>query len=149
PSFRELEFLEGGPFVQGDRRVAILGENVAGSLKKHVGDPIEIQQEDFRVIGVFKSFSNAENGSIVVPLMELQQLMVRPNRVSGFSIVLDRSHKDAANVDAICTALNNMTDERGRSLGLSAKPTPEFVKGANHIVIANAMAWIITAIALV
>lgn len=149
PGFRDADLIEGRKIEPRDRRVAMLGENVVGSLKKKVGDNIEISQEDFKVIGTFRSFSAAENGSILVPLADLQELRIRPGRVSGFSVVLDPSHKTTAAVDEICAQINAMTDDRGKSLGLSAKPTSDFVKGSTHIMIANAMAWMTTAIALV
>jgi putative ABC transport system permease protein len=149
PDFDEFTFHSGRRFGPGERRVAVMGETVARNLNKTAGDTIEIQQEEFRVLGVFESFDASENGSVVVALPELQELLFRKNRVTGFSVILDAAHKDRESVEAVRQRIDALGNDKGKSYGLSARPTREYLNTAMHLRMARAMAWTTTVIALV
>ena len=147
-SFSDLEVLDGRVLGPSDHRKAILGEKMAGNLKKLVGDTVYIQQEPFQVAGIFRSFVVYENGSVVVLLEDLQELMARPDRVTGFSVVLEPSRDKAAQVERVRHAIENLTDEKGRKVGLSAMPTSEFMTKSLHLRLAAGMAWLVSLLAV-
>jgi putative ABC transport system permease protein len=149
PNFNDLEILSGRRLQADDRRGVMLGVNLAGGLNKQVGDTVEIQREDFQVVGIFRSFTVFENGGAVVLLSELQPLMARKNSVTGFSVVLDHDDGATADIDAVRSQIEALTDERGRPLGLSAQPTKDYASTSVHIRMAHAMAWLTSMIAVV
>jgi putative ABC transport system permease protein len=147
--FRDLQFLSGRQLRAGDTRKADLGVNLAESLKKKVGDTVQIQGEDFEVVGVYKSTIVYEDGAVAIPLREMQALMLRQGRATGFSIILDHGPGREERVEAVRDQILALQDERGRPLRVSVKATPEYVRGLTYIQMAHAMAWVTSAIALV
>jgi putative ABC transport system permease protein len=81
--------LERGELPGADsRRVVALGTVAAEMLGKAVGDPIQIEAATFRVGGIFTSSALAENGSIVLPLSDLQEITDRKGLVNFFNLRL-------------------------------------------------------------
>jgi putative ABC transport system permease protein len=146
--FQGTDVIAGEVFRPGEKRVALLGVNLANNLRKQVGDEVLIQNEPFRVIGIFRNFNVLENGSVWLPLTDLQELMVRKGRVTGFSVILQPPGPLAVPARTVCDQLNALTDERGKSLGLSAIPTAEHIQNAIHLKLISAMAWVTSVIAV-
>jgi putative ABC transport system permease protein len=140
--FDHLTMLQGRKLVPGDTRSALLGTNLSGKLGKKVGDDVEIiEGEKYKVVGVYESNNVYENGAIVIPLKELQRIMDRPGKVTGFSLVLDNP-RDPEEVKRISR------DIQALAPGLSAKSTQETVKSFSELRLAKGMAWLTSAIAL-
>ena len=65
----------------------MLGKIIARNLGKTVGDVVEVvEDEPYEVVGVYESFNVYENGTILMLLDELQELMDRAGQVTGFSL---------------------------------------------------------------
>lgn len=144
PMMRGLNILPGGrQLAETDRKCVLLGERLAASLEKKVGDTLKIfDDETYKVAGVFHSNSVYENGSMVVLLADLQRFMGREGQVSGFAIVTDDSN-DKEGIERIRREIEAL----GKNL--EATPTVEFVNSTNEIRFVHAMAWITSAVALV
>jgi putative ABC transport system permease protein len=127
----------------------MLGKVLAANLDKTSDDRVEIFGEDFRVVGVFESFSVYENGSAVVLLTDLQELMNRPGQVTGFQVILEDRPDKKALVEEVKEKIKELDDGRGHSLGLDALPTEDYVKSTSQLQMAHAMAWVTSVIALV
>lgn len=146
--FEELEFLEGGPFTSDDRKVALLGKTLAQNLNKKTGDMIELQREEFEVIGIYQSFSIFENGAVTVPLRQLQDVMVRDDSVTGFSVQVDRSDGALVPSEEVCRRINALVDDDGNSLKISAMPTQDYVNNSMYLRMAEATAWLTSTVAV-
>ena len=87
----ELKIQPGGRLLKAsDKRGVLLGERLAASLDKKVGDTMSVfDDKTYTVRGIFKSNTVYENGSMVVLLRDLQQFMGRPGQVSGFTVVAE------------------------------------------------------------
>ena len=48
-----------------------------------------VEGEPFTVVGIYESRNAIENGALILPLHELQRIMDRAGKVTGFSLVLD------------------------------------------------------------
>ncbi len=147
--FENLTILSGRPIREGDGRSTMLGTVLAKNLGAKVGDTIEIELEKFRVIGIYRSFNIFENGSAIVLLSELQDLMGRPGQVTGFQVVVRDVPDKQSLVDEVIRRIEGLTDAQGQPLKLSAMPTQDFVKSTLQIRIAHAMAWVTSVIALI
>ena len=146
--FRDLKIVAGRAVAPGETNAAVIGAVLANSLKKSVGARLEIDREEFTIVGVFESFNVFENGSVIVPLVELQRVMIRPQQVTAFSVLLEDGGDKATRAAAVCRAVEGLRDEKGRLLRLSALPTRDYVAGTLQIRMARGMAWVTSAIAL-
>lgn len=147
PLFDDLTLLDGRSLQKGDPHEVLLGTTLASTLNKKVGDTIEMQQEQFRVVGIFRSFNVYENGGVVIALDELQRLMDRKGRVTGFSVVLEPAEDRAGTVERVCKEIETLKDEQGRPYKIMAQESKQYVSGTLYIQLAHGMAWITSAIA--
>ncbi len=146
--FDTMKLLRGRLLEPGDRRKAILGPTVSANLKSDVGDTVLISDEPFEVVGVAEGVTVFENGFITIPLKEMQKLAEMPGRVTGFSVVLEKSGPDVVPVEEVQTKILELTSPDGKPIRLSALPTREFVNGMVHIQIARAMALVTSIVAV-
>jgi putative ABC transport system permease protein len=148
-SFDDLILIGGRRLQSADKRGVMLGKNLAESTNKKVGESIEIQEQDFEVVGVFESGSLIKDGSAVLLLEELQDLMGRDASVTGFSVrVLPAVKEEDQGIRRVCGLIQQLTGDDGDSLKLAATPTEEFVRGNTQLQLSKAMAWMVSLIAL-
>jgi putative ABC transport system permease protein len=140
--FDNLKLVSGRTPTFDDGRVVLLGSILAKNIGKTTGDTLAVlEEEPFQVIGVFESFSMAENGSMIVTLAELQRLMDRHGRVNVFNIIADDRFDE--------TAIEKLRGEIAAAApGLSAMTTENFVTSDNQIRAARGMAWMTSMIAI-
>ncbi len=146
--FDELKFLEGQPYTSDDERVVLLGKTLSDNINKHVGDTVVIQREEFKVVGVYQSYNVFENGAMTVPLKQLQEVMFREDSATGFSVRLDHAAMGDQTTEDICQQINELHDDQGRSYGVAAMPTQEYVSNSVYLKTAHAMAWLTSLIAV-
>jgi putative ABC transport system permease protein len=137
-----LTIIEGRPLKQGDVRRVLLGTILAGNLGKKIGDEVEVvEKERYKVVGIYESRNVFENGGLVIPLKELQRIMDRPGKVTGFSVVLEAPN-DAAAVQDVRHRIEALAP------GLSALPVADHIRSITEIRLAKGMAWLTSWIAL-
>lgn len=148
----EMEILQGRWFTAGEGQVAVLGTQLAESIEKTVGDTLQLEGAEFEVVGVFRSFNVYENGSIILPLEEMQRLMASEGKVTGFALVLEDSVKqDEEKIQEVIDQLNAIehTEPSGYRVSLSAMSSRDYVGNTLYIKLANAMAWMTSVIAII
>lgn len=144
--FDGMTILNGRTLRPGDQHAVLLGPTLARNLKLKVGDSLTVYGEKFEVVGVAEGISVFENGSATIPLDQLQKLAGKRNRVTGFSVVLDKTN--GAPAEAVRRQIEQLTNPDGRPARLNALPTQEYVKGMAHIKAASAMAWMTSIVAV-
>jgi putative ABC transport system permease protein len=144
PLMRDLSILPGGRYLAADdANCVLLGERLAASLEKRVGDKLTIfDDQTYTVAGIFKSPVVYENGGMVVLLKDLQRFMGHEDKVSGFAVGVDNPN-DQEEIERVRQGIEAL----GRNM--EATPTVEFVNSTNEIRFIHAMAWITSAVALV
>ncbi len=146
--FRDVRIIAGRGLLVNDQAKAMLGALLAKNMKKTIGDTFEIDNESFEIVGIFDSFNVFENGSVVVPLPELQRVMMRPGQVTAMAVTL----VDAANKQQVIKAtsqqIESFTNDAGKPMRLSALPAQDYVNSTLQIRMAQAMAWVTSTIAL-
>ena len=141
PVLDRVTILSGRKLLPGDRREVMLGKVLAANLGKSAGDTIEVYAQKFKVVGVFESFSVYENGAVFLPLAEMQRLIDRPHRVTGY-VVLATDTGNPAAIDDLRRRIEALDPN------VQATPTAEFVANISQIRVTRAGAWITSAIAL-
>jgi putative ABC transport system permease protein len=144
PLMKELNVLPGGHHLSpDDTKHVLLGERLATSLEKKVGDTLTLfDDQTYTIAGVYRGQTVYENGSMVVLLKDLQRFMGHEGKVNGFAIVVD----DPNDKEAI-QRIRHQIEDLGKNL--QATPTSEFVNSTTEIRFIHAMAWVTSAVALV
>jgi putative ABC transport system permease protein len=146
--FDELRFVSGRKPRAGDLRPAVIGASLAETLGKTVGEHIKIEDEDFTIVGINQSPNIFENSTAVVALSDLQDLMDRKDQVTAFLVILEDSSDKKAKVDVVRQEIEDLRDENGRKIGVSAMATEAHVKSSLELRVVQAMAFSTSAIAL-
>jgi putative ABC transport system permease protein len=142
PQFMDLKVLSGRALTPGDTHGIMLGKTLAENLGLKVGDPIKLYEtEEFRLAGVFQSYTVFENGGMIVLLASLQRLMGREGQVTGFTVVVD----DPTNRTAVEQVRREIL---ALDQGVDAFPTEDYVRTTSEIRLIRGMAWLVSVVAL-
>ena len=145
----DVRIVSGRALDFSERGKVLIGSVAAENLGKHVGDTLLVLKQPFEVVGVYQSFVVYENGGMVMPLKELQELVGRTGSVTGISIVCDDAPDKEALVQQVKEAIEALPAAgRGRK-GLSAMSVRDYLKNAIHLRITQGMAWLVSAIAVI
>jgi putative ABC transport system permease protein len=140
--FDHFRLTAGRSLAAGDRRKVMLGVELADTLGRRTGDSLEVVEDQmFEVVGLFESSNVLENGMILMPLVDLQELMGREGQISGVSVTV-RNGTDSAAVARLIERIH------GLEPGLSVRTTKEHVESLTEIQIAIAMAWLTSTVAI-
>jgi putative ABC transport system permease protein len=142
PVLARETMLSGRRLQAGDTHKIMLGKVLAGNLGKKVGDQLDVYSEPFEVVGIFESFSVYENGAVFILLSELQRLMDRPHKVTGYVIEADPSGDPA-----VVAELKGQIEKLDPTLNVV--DTINFVHGISQIRVTQAAAWITSAVAMI
>lgn len=118
-----------------------LGIHLADRTGLTVGQEVMIFEEPYLVSGIFESPSVWENGSMVMPLAQLQTISDRVGQVTYINVVL----KPGVSVPQAQAVIEEIHAIDSR---LHALTTDEFVGTDTRMQIASAMAWMTSIIAL-
>jgi putative ABC transport system permease protein len=64
----------------------VLGQTAAEVLKKKVGDPIQIETKELKVVGIVKGGALVEDGSVILSLSLLQGIIGSPNQINAIDV---------------------------------------------------------------
>lgn len=142
--FSALHILQGTKFQDGRQQV-MLGELLAGSLNKKVGDTLDLQGSTFTIVGIYRSGSALESGAIIMPIDELQQLSSLQGKVTAFHVQLRPAPPGVSPQQWEQQAENAVSTELP---GLRAVPAAERAANNQLVTLAHAAAWGTSLIAL-
>jgi putative ABC transport system permease protein len=123
-----------------------LGIHLAERVGVEVGGQIQLFDEPYRVSAIFKSLSSWENGSMILPLAELQHLTDRPGQATYINVVLQPADPmeelPGERAQRVLTAIADLDPK------LLPLATESFVESDTRMQLASAMAWMTSMIAL-
>jgi putative ABC transport system permease protein len=142
--FGSLTFMSGGRFH--DRKAEVMiGEALANTLNKKVGESLAIQGSMFTVVGIYRGGTALETGAVIMPLDQLQQLSSLQGKVSGFHVRL----RPGPAGEAPDHYLKRAQKEIEAALpGLNAQSATERASNNQFVALAHAVAWGTSSIAL-
>jgi putative ABC transport system permease protein len=142
--FSSLTFTSGGKFHNGKPEM-IIGDVLARSLNKKVGDTVAMQGSPFTITGIFHGGTALEAGAVIMPIDQLQVLSSLQGKVSGFHVRL----KQAPSGEAEDHYLKRAQAEIEAALpGLNAQLASERASNNQFVELAHAVAWGTSCIAL-
>jgi putative ABC transport system permease protein len=136
--------LQGRRFRDGQQE-AMLGELLAGSLNKKVGDTIDLQGSTFTVVGIFRSGSALETGAIILPLDEMQNLSSMTGKVTAYHVKLKPAPAGVTQAQWQKEAEDAVEKDLP---GLRAVPAAQRAANNQLVLLAHAAAWGTSLIAL-
>lgn len=139
--FEHITVIQGRTLKRDDKKTVMLGSILAKNLGKGVGDELNLFEEPFTIVGIYRSTTVIEEGACTIPLSELQRLMDRPNQVTGFSVIVEHP-VDPKKLEQVRKEIESL------GAGVTAMTTDEHVKSVSEIQLAKAMAWMTSAVAL-
>jgi putative ABC transport system permease protein len=81
-----LELVSGRMPRDAMEEAVVLGQTAADVLKKKVGDPIQIETKELKVVGIVKGGAIVEDGSVVLSLPLLQGIIGAPNQINAIDV---------------------------------------------------------------
>lgn len=125
----------------GEPKSMLLGVHLAERMNLKPGDTVDLFEEKYSVAGIFESKSTWENGSMILPLAQLQALTDRVGQVTYINVVLRRPVK----ADLAQHAVQAIEELDPKLLALA---TEDFVNTDTRMQLSSAMAWMTSAVAV-
>ena len=131
--------LEEGRLPKRDeRKVALVGIDLARVMQKHAGDMIGLLGEQFKIVGITRFNSIINRNIVVVPLADMQELTFRPGVVTFLSAKLAHPG-DSAEVERVARDIEAIG-------GLSASRSENVLRNDSMIgllrAVSRSMAWV-------
>lgn len=142
--FDSIQILSGRRFQAGHRDV-MLGDLLAGDLKKSVGDTLEIQGTSFTVCAIYHGGSGLQADAVIMPLDQLQELSSLQGKVSTFDVRLRQAPAGESPEHYLKRAQAQI---EAALPGLRAVPAAERAHNNQFVQLAHASAWGTSLIAL-
>ena len=84
--WNNLELVSGRMPGDAMEEAVVLGQTAADVLKKKIGDPIQIETKELKVVGIVKGGAIVEDGSVILSLPLLQGILGSPNQINAIDI---------------------------------------------------------------
>jgi putative ABC transport system permease protein len=141
-TWNSFELLEGRLPKDGSEKAVVLGMLAAESLKKKVGDTVQLEAEELAVVGIVDGRSVVENGAIFLSLSVLQELTGEHNRVNFVDV---RLTKDVTKeqTDEVIAKIKEIFPEG------KASPADQVVGNSQGFRVARAMSWSTSLLAII
>src|SRR3977135_695698 len=85
-AWNNLELITGRMPRDATEEAVVLGQTAAEILRKKVGDPIQIETKELKVVGIVKGGALVEDGSVILSLPLLQGIIGAPNQINAIDI---------------------------------------------------------------
>lgn len=138
---QQFNIVEGRPLNASGERKLLLGRSLAQSLELKPGDSLAVlENQEFEVVGIFDSSNVFENGAIVMPLGDLQELMLREGEVTAMTVIATEHERPF---------LQTLKESiQAKDSGLRVALARDFAENAAELKIARSLAWMTSSIAL-
>jgi ABC-type antimicrobial peptide transport system permease subunit len=136
PAMRHYQLVEGSP-IQRPNEV-LIGRGASDTLKKHVGEAIEVGSNVYRIVGIYETGILWEEAGIIMAMRESQRLFNRPRQVSYYLVDV----RDPSQVDYVREAIQRRFDN------VSASISSEFAQNTNDMQSMEAIIGVVVLFAL-
>ncbi len=141
-TWEKLDLVRGRMPRDGLEPAVVLGTMAAEMLRKDVGDPIQIEMEEFTVVGIVDGHSLVENGAVILSLPLFQRASGYEERVNFIDIRVP-PEAGAGQIEDLCRRI-----EQARPF-LRAVRSSEVVGTSQGYKIARAMSWSTSLLAII
>jgi putative ABC transport system permease protein len=118
----------------GEEPAVVLGQTAAQVLNKKIGDPIQIENKELKVVGIFDGGAVVENGSVVLSLPLLQELTDNKGKINIIDVRLTPG-TTTQEMRQVCEDISKTVPE------VKAMPSGEHLQSSEGLRIIDAMSW--------
>ncbi len=140
-----LDLTSGRRFHDGQPEI-LLGDTLAETLNKKIGETVEMQGSVFTVVGIYHGGSALEADAVIMPLDQLQQIASMVGKVTAFHVRLRPAPPGESHDPYLKRA---QAEIQAAVPGLHALPAAERAANNELVVLAHSVAWGTSAIALI
>jgi len=133
-SWQNLKIVSGRMPHDPSERAVVLGITAADTLKKKVGDPIQIETEELTVVGIVDGAALVENGSVILSLPLLQEITGNEGRISAIDVRVAPGMSEEE-MRRLCEEMTRLIPEARAELA------GEHIRNSQSYRIVNAMSW--------
>jgi putative ABC transport system permease protein len=105
-----LKLISGRMPNDAHEKAVVLGRTAADVLKKKVGDPIQIETAELKVVGIVDGNAWVENGSVILSLPLLQEITGDQDRINVIDVRLTPG-TSRPDVQRLCDQINQLIPE--------------------------------------
>jgi putative ABC transport system permease protein len=105
-----LKLVSGRMPNDAQEKAVVLGRTAAEVLKKKVGDPIQIETAELKVVGIVDGNAWVENGSVILSLPLLQEITGDQDRINVIDVRLTPG-TSRPDVQRLCDQINQLIPE--------------------------------------
>src|SRR5262249_6673214 len=102
--------------------------------KKKIGDPLQIETEELKVVGIVDGGAVVENGSVILSLPLLQEITGNQDRISAIDVRLKPGMNDASMRQVAAEMSRLIPEARAEIAG-------EHIRNTEGYRVVNAMSW--------
>jgi len=105
-----LKLVSGRMPNDAQEKAVVLGRTAADVLKKKVGDPIQIETAELKVVGIVDGNAWVENGSVILSMPLLQEITGDQDRINVIDVRLTPG-TSRADVQSLCEQIDQLVPE--------------------------------------
>lgn len=132
--WENLKLLEGRMPNDANEPAVVLGRNAAQMLGKKVGDPLQLETQELKVVGIVDGGALVENGSVILSLPLLQKITGNEGKINVIDIRVDGSATES-DIRQLCREIDRLVPEAG------AVAASEHIGDSQGYRFINAMSW--------
>src|ERR1700739_1668202 len=105
-----LKLMSGRMPNDAQEKAVVLGRTAADVLKKKVGDPIQIETAELKVVGIVDGNAWVENGSVILSMPLLQEITGDQDRINVIDVRLTPG-TSRADIQSLCEQIDQLVPE--------------------------------------
>ncbi len=133
-SWSNLKLESGRLPTDGAERAVVLGKTAADVLGKKVGDKLQMETEELDVVGIVDGGALVENGSVILALGLLQELMGNQGQINAIDVRVTPGTTEVE-MHRLCDEISRLIPEA------RAQVAGEHIRESQSYRMINAMSW--------
>ncbi len=109
-SWQNLKLISGRMPKDAMEPVVVLGQTAAETLKKKIGDPIQLEAKELSVVGIVDGGALVENGSVILSLSLFQEITGNEGKINVIDIRVAPAMSED-DVKRLCEQINSLVPE--------------------------------------
>ena len=109
-SWQNLKLISGRMPKDAMEPVVVLGQTAAETLKKKIGDPIQLETKELSVVGIVDGGALVENGSVILSLPLFQEISGNEGKINVIDIRAAPATSED-DVKRLCAQINSLVPE--------------------------------------
>lgn len=138
----KLKVVDGRLPTDGEEMAVVIGVTAADAMQKKVGDTLQLESDELKVVGIVSGGSVVENGAIILSLSVMQKVTLNEGKVNFVDLRFEPGIT-SAEVDHIAAEVKKIFPQ-GRALRAQ-----DVVQSSQGFKVVRAMSWSTSLLAII